>query len=164
MIIDKLPRDIRVPEPFDLDVNPQSEQYKSVQPMCDPENPSRCLVSTLGYVQSGGWRVTFNFEHTPSGPAKGCIRVSLGKGYSAKRVAPPEVLDIASKFDQRLRIRKRAVFTVDITDGTWVYEYRESKGGAKTSENNQGRGTSNDLIKSVRAKSLRRVRKQLAAA
>lgn len=156
-------RFVDIPDPFDLVIDPSSPQFKRIKPVCNPENPTACLVATLGRIQ-GGHRTTFNFDHTADGPTNPRLRISLGGGYSAvKTDVSPGLLDVASRFDQGTRIRKGASEHIDLSDGSWTFEYRESKGGVKNDTNNKGRGKNNATIKYVRAKTLRDVRKSFEA-
>jgi hypothetical protein len=159
-------RFVDIPDPFDLVIDPASPLFKQIKPSCDPVNPAKCLVATLGFIQSHGHKTTFTFDHTPEGPVKPKLKISLGDGYSAyKTDVSPDLLSVASKFDQNARIRKLAYEHIDLSDGSWTFVYRKSRGGAKTPANKNGRGKDDiatALMKSRRAKTLQAVRKSFA--
>jgi hypothetical protein len=157
---EEIPSDVNIPGVSLLNVDPRSKAFKLIQPVCDPANPSRCLLATLGTAATGR-RCTFTFKHTPSGPKNGVFKVFFGKGYGAERRIHDDdlpwvaMLHVASRFDKGLKVAKPARALIDLDDGHWTFFYRDpQRAGVKNAGNNYGRGENNKQIKSARARTL----------
>lgn len=142
---------------FTLD--PRQAGFEELRSVCEPGNPWRCLIATKASMELGK-RMSVRVNHEEG---TGVIGVTNGD-WRFERPMTPEELAFATKFDLGQNLRKPLTVTVDLNDGTWTAAPKRTHGGKKTPANNQGRGKSNEAIKSIRARQLAAIRKAHAEA
>jgi hypothetical protein len=134
-------------------LDPATAEFKELQSVCEKGNPWRCLIATKASIELGKrMSVRVNHEnHT------GVIGITDGD-YRWERPMTAKELDFATNFDLSKPLPGPLVVKVDLRDPAWEAKPKEHRGGAKTTANNGGRGPTNRVIKSVRARQLAAIR------
>jgi hypothetical protein len=156
---DEIPSHLYVPPATLITIDPKSNAFKQIVPVCDPANPFNCLAAAFGQI-SLGVRVSFSFDHTVNGPVNGKLSVFFGDGFRAVKDAPPDLLRMADRFDFGKSLTTRVRVLIDFDDLTWSFYYRDpsrpEKGEGSTGRVNRPRNGKN---RHNREKTLREVRK-----
>lgn len=142
---------------FTLD--PGTKEFEDLRSVCEPGNPWRCLIATEGSLELGK-RMSVRVNHDEG---TGVIGVTHGD-HRFERPMTDEEVRFATGFDLGEDLRKPLTVKVDLNDRAWLARPKRTNGGKKTPANNQGRGKSNEAIKSIRARQLAAIRKAHAEA
>jgi len=147
----QLKNDYTLNEAFTID--PTSREFKDLRGVCEPGNPWRCLIATVGAMELGR-RMTVRLNHERG---DGVIGITVGD-YRFERPMTAEEVTFATKFDLERRMRKPLTVKVDLGDGTWTAKPKQVRsGGGKTAANNYGAGNRRD--RTIRARQLATIRK-----
>ena len=141
-------------------LDPESYEFRALKPLCEQGNPWRCLIATAGAIHLGR-RMTVKVDHEKR---TGVIGITEGD-FRWERPMTQQELKFAIDFDMSNPLTRRLTVRVNLRDSAWRAKFKQararddgSKGGAKTPENNQGRGKRNPTIKTIRARQLRAIR------
>lgn len=136
---------------FTLD--PAVKEFQALQSVCEQGNPWRCLIATAASIQFGK-RMTVRVDHENH---TGVIGITEGN-YRWERPMTDEEVEFATDFDLNKPLPGPLTVRVDLRDPAWRAIPKARQVGAKTAANNYGRGASNRVIKSVRARQLDAIR------
>lgn len=142
-------------------IDPGSAEFKRLRSVCEPGNPWRCLIATVGSMNVGK-RITVRLDHEKG---TGVIGVTEG-AYRYERPMTPEEVEFATKFDRGVRLRKPLVVRLDLAEGEWKRKPKvdRSKWNATHPERNGGKRGGRGIHKSIRSRQLRAIREAHADA
>ncbi len=95
-------------------IDPAGEEFKRLRSVCEPGNPWRCLIATVGSMNVGK-RITVRLDHNKQA---GTIGVTEGE-YRYERPMTAEEVAFATKFDLGMQLRKPLTVRLDLSDGKW---------------------------------------------
>jgi hypothetical protein len=136
---------------FTLD--PADGEFRHLQSVCEQGNPWRCLIATSGSVKLGR-RMTVRVDHDSR---TGIIGITEGE-YRWERPMTAEEVGFAADFDLSRPLPGPLTVRVDLRDPAWLAKPKAKTGAAKKAANNNGRGSNNRAIKSIRARQLAAIR------
>src|SRR5258707_819624 len=134
-------------------IDPHTEEFSKLRSVCEPGNPWRCVIATMGSLELGK-RMSVRLDHETDTCV---IGVTDGDTRYERQMTRDEV-SFARRYDLGQDMRKPLTVRVDLRDDDWTAKPKRNSGSAKTAANDYGRGTGNKRIKSIRARQLSAIR------
>lgn len=136
-------------------IDPVTEEFRQLRSVCEPGNPWRCLIATMGSMTLGK-RMSVRLDHESN---TGVIGVTVGD-YRYERPMTGEEVAFARKFDLGRGMRKPLTVRVDLADDAWS---RKPKRGAHGTRPGGPRskirdGNARPATKTIRARQLAAIR------
>src|SRR5258707_8385621 len=95
-------------------IDPQTEEFAKLRSVCEPGNPWRCLIATMGSLELGK-RMSVRLDHEKD---TGVIGVTDGDTRYERPMTRDEV-SFARRFDLGQDMRKPLIVRVDLHDDAW---------------------------------------------
>ena len=136
-------------------IDPVTEEFQRLRSVCEPGNPWRCLIATMGSLELGK-RMSVRLDHDTN---TGVIGVTDGD-FRFERPMTREEVSFARRFDLGQPMRKPLTVTIDVNDGTWRVKPKRGTGGIRPGgPRSQIRGgNAKPHTKSIRARQLAAIR------
>lgn len=136
-------------------LNPATAEFRKLRSVCEPGNPWRCLIATMGSLELGK-RMTVRLDHEKG---SGIIGVTEGDTRYERPMLPDEV-EFALGFDLGKRLREPLTVRVDLRDPAWVAKPKrgadgKNKGGPRSKIRG---GNAKSHTKTIRARQLAAIR------
>ena len=136
-------------------IDPRTDDFKQLRSVCEPGNPWRCLIATMGSLELGK-RMSVRLDHDND---SGVIGVTHGEQRYERPMTPDEVR-FDRGFDLGKELRKPLTVRVDLKDDSWTAKpKRGSKDGKPAGPRSKVRGgNAKPHTKTIRARQLAAIR------
>lgn len=136
-------------------IDPQTEEFQKLRSVCEPGNPWRCLIATMGSLELGK-RMSVRLDHDTG---TGVIGVTDGDLRYERPMTPQEV-SFARRFDLGQNMRKPLTVRVDLADAAWTTKPKRGAGGARPGgpRSKVRSGNAKPQTKTIRARQLAAIR------
>lgn len=136
-------------------INPATEEFKRLRSVCEPGNPWRCLIATMGSLELGK-RMSVRLDHEQN---SGIIGITDGD-YRFERPMTREEISFARRLDLGQPMRKPLTVRVDVNDGTWRVKPKRGANGVRPGgpRSKIRNGNAKPHTKSIRARQLAAIR------
>ena len=131
-------------------IDPATKEFQDLRSVCEPGNPWRCLIATMGSLQLGK-RMSVRVDHAAG---TGVIGVTDGD-YRFERPMTKDELKFATKFDLGEDLAKPLTVKVNLDDGTWTPRPKGTRSGPRSKIRN---GNAKPQTKTIRARQLQTIR------
>src|SRR5258708_29858365 len=136
-------------------IDPQTDEFKNLRSVCEPGNPWRCLIATMGSLELGK-RMSVRLDHDTS---TGVIGVTDGD-LRFERPMTREEVSFARRFDLGQPMRKPLTVAIDVNDGTWRAKPKRGASGVRPGgpRSKIRGGNAKPQTKTIRARQLAAIR------
>jgi hypothetical protein len=136
-------------------IDPSTEEFKRLRSVCEPGNPWRCLIATMGSLELGK-RMSVRLDHDTD---TGIIGITDGD-YRFERPMTREEVSFARRFDLGQPMRKPLTVRIDVNDGAWHIKPKRGAGGVNPGgpRSNVRGGNAKPHTKTIRARQLAAIR------
>jgi hypothetical protein len=136
-------------------IDPKTPEFKQLRSVCEPGNPWRCLIATMGSLELGK-RMSVRLDHEKEA---GIIGVTVGDERYERAMTPDEV-KFAQGFDLGKRLTQPLTVRVDLRDEGWHSKPKRGAngnrpGGPRSKVRN---GNSKPHTKTIRQRQLAAIR------
>jgi len=141
-------------------IDPATEEFRQLRSVCEPGNPWRCLIATMGSLELGK-RMSVRLDHDLRA---GTIGVTDGD-LRYERPMTQEEIKFARNFDLGKRLREPLTVRVDLRDSAWSSKPKRGTPGARPAgpRSTIRDGNAKPATKTIRARQLEAIRKAHAA-
>jgi len=136
-------------------IDPATKEFENLRSVCEPGNPWRCLIATMGSLQLGK-RMSVRGDHAAG---TGIIGVTDGD-YRFERPMTRDELKFATKFDLGQDLAKPLTVKVNLDDGTWTPRPKRGTQGTRPAgpRSKIRNGNAKPQTKTIRARQLQAIR------
>lgn len=136
-------------------IDPRNEEFARLRSVCEPGNPWRCLIATMGSLELGK-RMSVRLDHETG---TGVIGVTDGDLRYERPMTPREV-SFARRFDTGEELHQPLTVRVDLTDDAWRVKPKrgasgKNPGGPRSKIRD---GNAKPQTKTIRARQLAAIR------
>ena len=137
-------------------IDPATEEFRQLRSVCEPGNPWRCLIATMGSLELGK-RMSVRLDHDLRA---GTIGVTDGD-LRYERPMTQEEVRFARNFDLGKRLREPLTVRVDLRDSAWSSKPKRGAGGVRPGgpRSTIRGGNAKPATKTIRARQLEAIRK-----
>jgi hypothetical protein len=136
-------------------IDPQTKEFKDLRSVCEPGNPWRCLIATMGSLELGR-RMSVRLDHETQ---TGIIGVTVGDTRWERPMTGEEV-SFARRFDLGQRMRQPLTVRMDLADNVWTAKPKRGAGGNRPGgpRSKVRGGNAKPATKTIRARQLAAIR------